>query len=60
MPSSGFCGRADLSYRAFKQRFGAELPLVDVERRFAAPLTYDHEFQIKFGSIPEDFRADRT
>ena len=41
-----FLRARDLSYRAFKQRFGAELPLVDVGARFRAPLTYDNEFQI--------------
>ena len=35
-----------LSYREFKRRFGAELPLVDVGAHFSAPLTYDNEFQI--------------
>jgi YbgC/YbaW family acyl-CoA thioester hydrolase len=36
-----------LSYREFKQRFGAELPLVDAGARFSAPLTYDDEFHIR-------------
>jgi YbgC/YbaW family acyl-CoA thioester hydrolase len=36
-----------LSYREFKQRFGAELPLVDAGGHFSAPLTYDNEFHIR-------------
>jgi YbgC/YbaW family acyl-CoA thioester hydrolase len=36
-----------LRYREFKQRFGAELLLVDAGAHFSAPLTYDSEFHIR-------------
>jgi acyl-CoA thioesterase FadM len=36
-----------LSDREFKQRFGAQLPLVDAGAHFSAPLTYDNEFRIR-------------
>ena len=39
----------DLSYRAFKQRFGAELPLVDVELVSRHPSPTTTSFRSMFG-----------